>query len=141
MSTHIRDALADLERDVAGLRLATSQDIRTRGRARRRRQAGVLAATVVAGVAVSAVVVAPLYRGWGGSDGQPGQVAAEPIPSSSASSRPSDGCASSSTPPTKSVAESDDALARSPKARVFLKSTAGPAEKAAVDAALSSRRS
>ncbi|WP_089155278.1 hypothetical protein [Micromonospora sp. NBS 11-29] len=51
MSAHIREALRELERDVAGLRLSPSAEVRARGRARSRRRAVALAgvAAVVVG--------------------------------------------------------------------------------------------
>jgi hypothetical protein len=135
MSSRIREALADLERDVAALRLATPQAVRAHGRARQRRRTAALATTIVAGMAVTGAAVAPLYQGRGGSDGQPQQVAAGPTPSGSASTPA--GCTSPATaPPTKSDADTAKAIADSRTVWVVLQLTATPNEKAAIDTAL-----
>ncbi|NJC70572.1 hypothetical protein HC031_12730 [Planosporangium thailandense] len=136
MSARIREALDDLEHEVAALPLAPPHAIRARGRARRRRQAAVVA-TVAAGVAVTGAVALPSLTGRAGPAGvRSQQVVAAPVPSDSASTRATGGCVNPSASPTPSDADRAGALATSRKARVFLKPTATSTEKAAVDAAL-----
>ncbi|HEV7898870.1 MAG TPA: permease-like cell division protein FtsX [Planosporangium sp.] len=143
MSSRIREALADLEHDVAELRLDPPEAIRARGQARRRRQmVGALAAVAVGATLTGVVVLPPLYRGWGGAGGQSQQAGAVPNPSDSASvpanAHVPDGCVSpspSASPPQKGP-EPNGLYGRSRQARVFLKQASGPAEKAAVETAL-----
>ncbi|MET8909801.1 hypothetical protein [Micromonospora sp. NPDC004551] len=62
MSARIREALTELERDVAGLRLAPPAAVRARGRARSRRRAAVLAGAAAVVVAGGAATVPGLTR-------------------------------------------------------------------------------
>jgi FtsX extracellular domain len=126
MSSRIREALADLEHDVATLRLAPPRAIRARGTwLRRRRLVGVVAtAAAVAGGAA----LPYLYWGQAGH----GRESLRPGASPSAS------CVapSATAPPTPLGATPDPALARSRTVRVFLALTTTPAQKAAVQARL-----
>jgi hypothetical protein len=140
MSSRIREALADLEHDVATLRLDPPEAVRARGESRRRRQVtGAIATVAVAAVLTGAAALPPLYREWAGSGGQPNQAGAGPTPSDTASVPANihvpGGCARS-TPPTLSGVEREAALAASRKVRVFLLPTTGSAEAAAVEARL-----
>lgn len=90
MSSRIREALSELETDVAGLRLAPPHVVRARGRARRRRR---VAAGVAAAVAVAGVVALPVAYLGGGTD------ASRPAPAGGGTAWPSPGCPAPSGAP------------------------------------------
>jgi FtsX extracellular domain len=136
MSSRIREALCELEHDVAGLRLASPQSIRARGQAQRRRQTVALASVAAGVVAAGAVALPSLYHGWRGSDGRTGHTLAGSIPRDRSNAGAASGCASPVASPTLSDAARAGAIARSRNATVFLKPTASPAEKAAVETKL-----
>jgi hypothetical protein len=130
MSARIRDALIDLEHDVAGVRMAPARAVRARGETRRRRQAGTLVG-VAAGLAVTAGIVAIPALGQD-RNGSAQQVVAAP----DARGPSSPGCASPWASPTWSEAEFQSRLANSRKVRVLLLGTVTKQETAAVGTAL-----
>jgi hypothetical protein len=136
MSSRIREALADLEQDVAPLRLDPPQAVRARGEARRRRQAIGVAAAAVAGVAVAGAVALPVLHPADRQGGQPLGVGAQP-----SAAQPSASCTAvrpSQAPVKSPPGASDAALAGSRKATVFLTSASSSAEKAAIEVKLRS---
>lgn len=130
MSSHIREALTELERDVAGLQLATAATVRARGDARRRRQVG----TVALGAAVlGAVALSPLYAGWppsgGLAVGGPGSLA-----SSAHASALSGATTECSAAPSDHTGTPGAANSR--RIRVFLNTSSTPAQRATVESVL-----
>jgi FtsX extracellular domain len=130
MSSRIREALADLEHDVAALRLAPPRAIRARGTWLRRRR--VVGAVATAAAVTGAVALPYLYAGRTGNGSEPLRPGASPSAS----------CVAPSTtaPPTSFSVTPDPALARSRTVRVFLALTTTPAQKAAVQARLQGLR-
>lgn len=128
MSSRISEALDSLDQDVAGLRLAPPEAIRARGESRRRQQliGGGVAIAVVA-TALTTVVVLPVVHG-----GAPVQ---QPLGFGD-SSGPASVSASCSPVPNPTHAPPADGTSRT--AKVWLKSTATPAETAAVGTQLRS---
>jgi hypothetical protein len=132
MSPRIREALIDLERDVAGLQLATAAAVRARGDARRRRQvAGVVAALAVGAAVTGAVALPPLYAGGSHGAGLPVGGPASGSASASSSRSPATGeCSPGASRPAESP------VAGSRTVRVFLTTDSTPAQRAAVASAL-----
>ncbi len=135
MSSRIREALTDLEKDVAGLRLAPAAAVRARGDARRRRQvAGAVAAVAVGAAVTGAVALPPLYGG--GPHG--GLAAGGPASASSARSPAPGHCPSGPSHPAGRGTSPSTPAAVVRTVRVFMSTSSTPAQRAAVASALDS---